>query len=105
VPTAARAAKNERLFREVNDRILELQEDFGKAYGSAHFICECSYLECTIRLELELEEYAEVRSEATHFVVAPGHVDGDHERIVRRTDRFVVVEKFGVAGLLADEEA
>jgi hypothetical protein len=100
MPTAERAAKNESLFREVNERIAELQEDFGKAYGSAHFICECSDLECTTRLELRLDEYAEVRSVRTHFVVAAGHADGENERVVRRTDRYLVVEKEGLAGAL-----
>jgi hypothetical protein len=100
MPTAERAAKNESLFREVNERIAELQEDFGKTYGSAHFICECSYLECTTRLELRLDEYEEVRSVRTHFVVAAGHADAENERVVRRTDRYLVVEKEGLAGAL-----
>ena len=109
MPTAERAAKNESLFREVNERILELQEEFEKKVGGtspdAAFICECSFLDCTERIELSLEEYAEVRAEPTHFAVTPGHVDPDHERIVRATDRFVVVAKFGAAGEVAEEEA
>jgi hypothetical protein len=104
VPAAARAAQNESLFREVNERILELQEDFGKTLENAQFICECSLLECATRLELRLAEYVEVRAETTHFLVAPDHVDEDHERVIRRTDRYAVVQKFGLAGLVADEE-
>jgi hypothetical protein len=109
VPTAERAAKNESLFREVNERILELQEEFerkvGGAFPDAAFICECSFLDCTERIELSLEEYAAVRTEPTHFAVTPGHVDPDHERVVRATDRYVVVEKLGAAGDVAEEEA
>ena len=109
MPTAERAARNESLFREVNERIVELQEEFEKKVGGpspdAAFICECSFLDCTERIELSLEEYAAVRAEPTHFAVAPGHADPGHERVILATERFVVVEKFGLAGDVAEGEA
>jgi hypothetical protein len=41
----------------------------------------------------ELEEYDEVRAEATHFLLAPGHHAPEVERVVERTGEFDVVEK------------
>jgi hypothetical protein len=105
VPTAARAAKNERLFREVNERILELQEDFGRTYETADFICECSHLACTEHIRLTLAEYGSVRAEPAQFVVTPGHVDLNYERVIRATERYAVVEKFGVAGRMAADDS
>jgi hypothetical protein len=42
----------------------------------------------------ELEDYEEVRSEPTHFLLAPGHHRPEVERVVERTGEFEVVEKF-----------
>jgi len=103
VPSAARVARNEHLFREVNERILELEESFGER-PLASFVCECSQVSCTSRLEASLEEYRTVRTDPRHFIVRADHVDRDHERIVRETERFVVVEKLGLAGEIAEEE-
>jgi hypothetical protein len=106
VPSAARAAKNESLFREVNERILELEDAFGPTAQPAlsGFVCECSRIDCTSKVEMTTDEYRDVRESPSRFAVVPGHVDPDHERVVRRTDRFVVVEKFGAAGAIAADE-
>ncbi|HZQ04578.1 MAG TPA: hypothetical protein VFA88_11240 [Gaiellaceae bacterium] len=106
MPTAARAAKNENLFREVNQRIVELEETFGRrADEPTEFVCECSFVECVERVPLTLNEYEGVRAEPTHFVVVPGHVDEAHERVVHDRGHYVVVEKLGLAGALAEEDA
>jgi hypothetical protein len=48
---------------------------------------------------MTLAEYNEVREDAARFFVAPSdeHVWPDVERVVRRNDRFWVVEKAGEA--------
>ena len=102
MPSAARAAKNESLFREVNDRILELEENLGEA-GLSGFVCECSRMECASKLQATLPEYRMVRAHAARFMVVEDHVDPDHERIVLANERFTVVEKFGFAGAIAEE--
>jgi hypothetical protein len=71
----------------------------------AQFICECSRFRCVDRVTLTLGEYAEVRAEDMHFVIVPGHLDPDIERIVRRTEEYAVVEKFGFAGAIAEADA
>jgi hypothetical protein len=104
VASAARSAKNENLFREVNEQIHKLEDQFG-GNPLARFICECARRDCTVRIEVILEEYREVRANTTHFMVERGHVDPEHERLVRSNDRFSVVEKLGLAGDIADAEA
>jgi hypothetical protein len=41
-----------------------------------------------------LAEYEEVRADPTTFLVAPGHEEGDIERVVSARGRFHIVEKF-----------
>ena len=104
MPTAARVAKNEGLFREVNDRILELEDGFGPREPTktlAAFVCECATVGCTTRVEMSIEEYRFARERPERFLVAPGHVDPDHERVVMATERFMLVEKFGRTGEIA----
>jgi hypothetical protein len=107
VPTAARVAKNESLFREVNERIAELEERFGARDPNQlllGFVCECATIGCTARVEMSVDEYLFARERPDRFLVAPGHVDPDYERIVLQTDRFTLVEKFGLAGEIASDE-
>ena len=104
VPTATRAAKNESLFRQVNERINEIQQGFESA-DAVGFVCECSDEQCTTQVSLNLAEYGEVRAGPAHFLVAPGHVDLEHERVIDSNDRYAIVEKFGLAGRIAEQEA
>jgi len=51
---------------------------------------------------VDLAEYESVRSEPTHFLVAPGHVwQPETERAVGEYETYVVVEKTGNAGDVA----
>src|SRR5436309_12625619 len=94
-PRAERLAKNEAVFRDVNERIEEIARAPGAAGALHEFLCECVNGDCYERVQLSLTEYEQVRSDATHFVVVPGHVDGTIERLIRETERFAVVEKHG----------
>jgi len=106
MPNRSRIAKNEILFREVNERIRELGDRFGLGPGDTmDFLCECSRRSCGSSVPLTLEEYEQVRSSDRHFFVLPGHVDPEFERVVRATERFVVVEKVGEAGRAAADAA
>lgn len=88
-----RAAKNEGLFRRVNERIEEINEALA-GDSESDFLCECGNDDCTAPVSLTLSEYEEVRSNPTHFLIAPGHDIIDLERVIRETDRYAVVEKF-----------
>lgn len=85
-----RAARNEALFRDVNERIHELgfaQDD------RVEVVCECGSIDCTVPLQVTVDEYAEVRADPTTFVVAPGHVLPQIEDTVSVTERFHIVRK------------
>jgi hypothetical protein len=88
-----RVAKNEALFRRVNERIEEINEALA-GESESDFLCECGNDDCTAPVSLTLSEYEEVRSNPTHFLIAPGHDVIDLERVIRETDRYAVVKKF-----------
>jgi hypothetical protein len=96
---AERQGRNESLFREVNDRIAELNQTF-QIEGRSEFLCECSREECRQPIEISIGEYEAVRRTPTRFLVIPGHEDDRVERVVERSERYIVVEKIGEA---ADE--
>src|ERR687888_2814503 len=83
-----RLAKNEAAFRDINERVEEMARVPGAAGALNEFICECMNRDCYERVQLSLAEYEQVRSEATYFVVVPGHIDATIERLVRETERF-----------------
>jgi hypothetical protein len=91
-PREQRVAKNEALFREVNERIKEVNEPLALEEPS-DYLCECGSRDCTEPIALTHVEYERVRSEPTHFAVASGHVVPDVENVVAENDRYVVVEK------------
>ena len=99
-----RAARSQSLFREVNEQIESVARASSLTFHE--FSCECADEGCTESIPLTIREYEQIRRIPTHFAVRPGHVYADVERIVE-TDgegtRFVVVEKFGQAGLTAVE--
>lgn len=97
----ARKAKNEAVFREVNDRIEDIATEFGVP-DEASFVCECGDADCTEMVRMTLREYNEVRQEGRRFAILPGHEDPQVERVVARHGRFSVVEKVGEAGDVAE---
>jgi hypothetical protein len=92
VQTEERIANTESLFRDVNERIAESAQRFEAPH--TEFICECADSSCAERVPAELAEYEQVRSDGTHFLLAPGHEDGRVERVIERRGRHQVVEKF-----------
>lgn len=95
---ADRAARNEAVFRRVNERLEELNESFQVVTDSAQFVCECAQIDCAERMHLTLAKYEAVRSVPTHFIVKPDHVLPDEERVIEQHTEYLVVEKFGHAG-------
>lgn len=94
-PRKERAAKNEALLREVNERI----EEVGKRLqvlsddDSLDFRCECGRPECQAFVSMTAGEYEHVRAESDRFAVVPGHEDEEIERVVERAERYVIVDK------------
>jgi hypothetical protein len=97
-----RHVRNEWLFREVNERIAEVNEDF-EVEGEAEFLCECGQQICFATVELTRAQYEAVRDESRRFIVVPGHEEASVERVVQRETGFLVVEKIGEAGEESEE--
>jgi hypothetical protein len=100
---AVRAGEVEALFREVNERVRELNEMLEPVVEYGSWTCECSDPSCLTRIDMTQAEYAELRNQATHFAIMPDeqHFDPAAETLVRKTDRFWVVEKRGEAADIA----
>lgn len=94
-----RAAENQSLFRSVNERVEDIAASGENA--TVDFVCECLRTDCVERIRLTLAEYEEVRSVPTHFAVMEGHEDASLGRVVVRTDRYLIVEKFDMGGVVA----
>jgi hypothetical protein len=92
-----RFVRNEWLFREVNERISAVNEDFD-VDGHSEFLCECGRQTCLETLQLSRSDYERVRTEGDRFIVRPGHEDTSVERVIERHDGFVIVAKVGDAG-------
>ena len=93
-----RLARNQTLFREVNERIeylAEVNERIGyHAEGAAsEFVCECSNPECIETIELNLKAYERVRSNPTWFLIKRDHDIPQIERVISQDDGYAVVEK------------
>ena len=84
-----RFARNEAVFREVNERIEELTRES----EWLEVMCECGDPQCKEPLRLTVAEYERVRQEPTDFLVARGHVIPEIETVVGGTERFEVVRK------------
>lgn len=87
-----RLAKNEALFRDVNERVEEIATEH-TAPEVIEFLCECVDLECLARVELSVEAYERVRADSAQFVVTPGHELPEVEDVVDRQPGYVVVRK------------
>jgi hypothetical protein len=95
-----RLAKNEAMFRTVNENMLGIANELAGDEQPYEFICECATSGCFERVTLTLREYEKVRGDGTHFVLAPGHEDIEIEQVIAAHEKYVVVEKDGVAGLV-----
>jgi hypothetical protein len=94
--TKDRIAHNEAFFREVNERVQELEQkrqDDADPRVRWEFLCECGQATCAEPVRMTRAEYEDVRSDPVRFAVLPGHEDPEIGRVLERTARFLVVEK------------
>ena len=98
---AERRAKNESVFREVNERLAELGEELGD--DTVELVCECGDPACSEPLAIPVSVYEAVRARGRRFVVAPGHQHSELEQVVEEHPDYLVVEKSGEAGEIAEE--
>jgi hypothetical protein len=100
-----RVAKNEALFRGVNEKVREVKGDVAADRPGSYvdFICECGQGGCIEQVSLTLAEYEHARSSPIWFVLKPGHEASDVERVVHRSDRYVIAEKHPEEAAIARE--
>jgi hypothetical protein len=103
VDVPERVARNEAIFREVNERILEVGEQ--PEQGSPlDLVCECSDTACVGRVRVAAGDYEAVRRNPRRFIIVPGHLwHPELEREVARLPGYVILEKFDEAGDVAAE--
>jgi hypothetical protein len=100
-----RLARNEVMFRAINDRIRDLADRFGSmGQEELEFVCECADETCVERVPLTPSQYDDVRAIPARFVVVPGHEATPLvERVIFRAPNFVIVRKIGIAAEIARE--
>ena len=101
----ARLARNEVMFRAINERIRELAERFERvSTDPVAFICECADETCVERVHLTSAQYDDIRAIPVRFVVVPGHEATPLvERVIYRSEGFTIVRKIGLAADIARE--
>ena len=86
-----RFSRNQRIFREANERLREVANP---SIALAQYVCECNHAECSETIELSLADYDAIRLTPNAFVIAPGHEQLEHDRVVEdANERFMLVEK------------
>jgi hypothetical protein len=96
-----RLARNETMFRSVNERVEEVVEPGPQE--EIDFLCECGDSECVEKVTLTRDEYEQVRADGAQFVIVPGHEIPEIEDVFRRAERFLVVRKHPDEAAIARE--
>ena len=100
----SRVGVNEALLRAVNERVEELNEPFSTVTGKFEIVCECGDPICLTQISIARDAYERVRTEATLFLVAPGHENLDIEDVVEEHDNYRIVRKHpGVPERVAEQ--
>ena len=94
-----RLARNEAIFREVNERIEELETTRQGEWLDV--LCECGNPDCSEPLRLTVSDYERVRQEPTDFLIVPGHVIPEIETVVGTGQGYEVVRKVAGEGVIA----
>ncbi|HJU58020.1 MAG TPA: hypothetical protein VJ774_04730 [Actinomycetota bacterium] len=87
-----RIAHNEALGRGINEQI-ERAHGSPPRDRSIRIVCECGFETCDAFIEVTMDEYQRIRSDARQFCVVKEHVIHDVEEVVLEADRFTVVAK------------
>ena len=96
-----RAARNESLFRSLNERLDQVRE-VTSAEEPTEYFCECAQRGCASTVALSSQEYELVRSAGDRFLVIPDHVVPDIEQVLEEHENYWIVEKLGVGSYVAE---
>jgi hypothetical protein len=98
-----RLARNEAMFREINERLESRIQTFPDGNAELTILCECADPDCTVRIRISPEAYAAIRTDGRRFIVCEGHERLDIEEVVERNDEYEVIRKRGIAGQVAEQ--
>jgi hypothetical protein len=97
-----RQARNEAMFRAVNREIESEASQLGEQ--DLEVLCECGRSGCSDLISITAAVYDEVHNERDRFLVTPGHDDPQLENVVKRTEEWLIVDKFGAAERIVEAE-
>jgi hypothetical protein len=99
-----RRSLNEAVFREVNERIREVNERFEADPQPLDLICECDDTDCADRICMSAADYEQVRADSRQFAIVPGHSDATVEVVIAHEKTYELVRKQpGEAAAIAEE--
>ena len=96
-----RAARNESLFRGLNETLDRVRHGSPNDERTDYF-CECAQRGCASLVPLLPDEYEHVRAGGDRFLVLPGHLEPDIERVLEEQETYWIVEKLGVGRHVAE---
>lgn len=91
VKAERRNAQRRALMREVNERILEINDQF-RSKEPVLIVCECCRPGCVETIRIGRSVYERVRRQSARYALALGHEDEEFERVVDRRTRYAVVD-------------
>jgi hypothetical protein len=102
--SAEQVARNDAAFRVANEEIRAAAAEW-RMDGLLPALCECADPHCATVVRVTPRQYEAVRSDPRRFINAPSHQANEHgwAYVISENDRFIVVEKIGEAGEIAEE--
>jgi hypothetical protein len=86
---AREVLRNQRVFREVNERIAQIT--LRQEALDAEFLCECGRDDCASAITLDVNEYESLRGQDGFFLLVPGHAVEGVDRVVESRDGYELV--------------
>lgn len=93
------------MYRSVNLEVERASEEVGDGPDDRlEILCECGEDGCDTILDVTYAEFEEAHEQRDRFMLAPGHEHEQIEHVVKRTPRYLIVDKFGEAERAAETE-
>jgi hypothetical protein len=103
-----RNAETQNLYREVNERVAEVYNQFGGGVAGdrmseiIELFCECGQQAlCEERVNVSAATYERVRADPTTFILLPGHGIAIVEEVIEHGEGFLIARNFGRAADIA----
>jgi|SRR5207302_8062991 len=100
-----RAAQNQMMFRQVNDRIKELSETVGGSRPELDFSCECADGTCAEKIRMSFQQFVAIESDENQFIVLRGHEVPEVEDVIGEREGFLIVSMRGAGAEFVKEHS